>query len=194
MKKTAFLVALTLGAALSSVSFAQSDAKDKAAHAAHGAASAPTSAVAVLLPSKGSEVKGTISFTKEGDGVRVKGEITGLTPGKHGFHVHEFGDVTSTDGMSAGGHFNPAGAPHGGPDAQQRHAGDFGNVEADQSGVAKIDFLDKLITFDGPTSILGRGLVVHAKPDDLSTQPSGNAGDRVAVGVIGVKKSAAAAK
>ena len=193
MKRSAFLAVLTLGVALSSLSFAQVDAKKPAAHDAHAAAApAPSSAVAVLMPTKGSEVKGTISFTKESDGVRVQGEITGLTPGKHGFHVHEFGDVTSADGTSAGGHFNPGGAPHGGPDAQQRHAGDFGNVEADQSGTAKVDFVDKHITLEGAGSILGRGIVVHAKADDLSSQPSGNAGDRVAVGVIGVKKAATA--
>jgi Cu-Zn family superoxide dismutase len=120
----------------------------------------------------------------------VEGEITGLTPGKHGFHVHEFGDITSPDGTSAGGHFNPTGEPHAGPDADKRHAGDFGNIEADASGKAKISFLDKKISFEGPNNILGRGLVVHAKPDDLKSQPSGDAGDRVGVAVIGVKKAA----
>ncbi len=90
--------------------------------------------------------------------------------------------------MAAGGHFNPAGEAHGGPEAEHRHAGDFGNLEADASGTAKVSFTDKHITFDGANSILGRGLVIHAKEDDLKTQPTGNAGGRVAVGVIGAAK------
>jgi Cu-Zn family superoxide dismutase len=191
MKKTALLAIATV-CAVSGSAFAQADAK--ATHE-HKVAAAPTAAVAVLqATAKGPQVKGTISFTKAPDGIKVEGEITGLTPGKHGFHVHEFGDVTSQDGTSAGGHFNPSSAPHGAPDSDKRHAGDFGNVEADQTGTAKISFVDKQISFEGPTSILGRGLVVHAKADDLKTQPSGDAGDRVAVGVIGVRKGEAAAK
>jgi Cu-Zn family superoxide dismutase len=189
MKKSA-LIAIAAAGTLSGSAFAQADAK--AIHEMKPPA-APTAAVAVLQPTaKGPQVKGTVKFTKAGDGIKVEGEVTGLTPGKHGFHVHEFGDVTSQDGTSAGGHFNPAGAQHGAPDSDKRHAGDFGNIEADQSGTAKIDFTDKHITLDGPTSILGRGLVVHAKADDLKSQPSGEAGDRVAVGVIGVRKGEAA--
>ncbi|MEA3210233.1 MAG: superoxide dismutase, Cu-Zn family [Chthoniobacter sp.] len=146
-------------------------------------------AVAVLQATQGNQVKGVITFTKAGDGVRVEGEVTGLAPGKHGFHVHQFGDVTSADGKAAGDHFNPGGHSHGAPDVENRHAGDFGNIEADQSGTAKVSFVDKHITFDGANSILGRGLVVHAKADDLKSQPSGEAGPRVAVGVIGAAKS-----
>ena len=187
MKTVLPVLALSFSCWLPVTAFAQAEAKDKA-HQAHEAA-APTQAVAVLLPTEGSKVKGTITFTKTGGGIRVQGQITGLAPGKHGFHVHEFGDVTSPDGSSAGGHFNPTGAPHGGPDAEKRHAGDFGNVEADQSGTAKVEFEDKLITLEGAKSILGRGLVVHAKADDLKSQPSGDAGARVAVGVIGVGKA-----
>ncbi len=149
----------------------------------------PEKAVAVLQATEGNKVKGTITFTKTGEGVRVEGEVNGLTPGKHGFHIHEFGDTTSSDGKSAGGHFNPAGDPHAGPDAEHRHAGDFGNIEAGSDGTAKINFVDKHISFDGAKSILGRGVVVHAKADDLKSQPSGDAGDRVAVGVIGVAKT-----
>jgi Cu-Zn family superoxide dismutase len=159
-----------------------------AADAPKTAPAAPAKAVAVLLPTQGSTVKGTITFSKGTDGLRVEGEITGLTPGKHGFHIHEFGDVTSPDGTSAGGHFNPGGHPHGAPDAAAHHAGDLGNVEADQSGTAKVNVTAKGIAFEGASSILGRGLVVHAKADDLKTQPTGDAGGRVAVGVIGVAK------
>lgn len=148
-----------------------------------------TKAVAVLVGTTGNEaVKGLITFTVEGEGVRVKGEITGLTPGEHGFHVHEFGDVSSVDGTAAGGHFNPTGMPHAGPDATMHHAGDLGNVMADAAGKATIDYLDKKLSLSGETSVLGRGIVVHAKADDLKTQPSGDSGPRVAVGVIGVAK------
>lgn len=175
------------------IGLAQGD-KDHAGHSAEKGAPAVTRAIAILHPTEGSKVEGTLSFTKTGDGIRVEGEINGLTPGKHGFHIHEFGDLTSPDGTSAGGHFNPTGEPHGAPDADKRHAGDFGNIEADQSGAVKVNFEDKKITFEGPASILGRGVVVHAKPDDLKSQPSGNAGDRVAVGVIGVAKGGAPAK
>jgi Cu-Zn family superoxide dismutase len=148
------------------------------------------SAVALLSPtSVGGQVQGKVTFVREGRGVRVKGRVSGLKPGKHGFHIHEFGDVTSPDGKAAGAHFNPTGEPHGGHDSAQRHVGDFGNIEANAQGVAEIDFVDERLRFDGPTSILGRGLIVHADPDDLKTQPSGAAGDRVAQGVIGVAAS-----
>jgi Cu-Zn family superoxide dismutase len=105
--------------------------------------------------------------------------------GKHGFHVHEFGDCSMADGVCAGGHFNPTGSPHGSPDAAKRHVGDFGNLTADESGKATYKRVDKLITFSGPNSIIGRSIIVHAAPDDFS-QPSGNAGARIGCGVIGI--------
>jgi len=145
-----------------------------------------TKAIAVLHPTQGSQVHGTITFTKEDRGIRVKGVIEGLTPGKHGFHVHEFGDCSSPDAKSAGAHFNPTGDPHAGPDIQHRHVGDLGNIEADNNGRAEIDVLDDMMRFQGPRGILGRGLIVHEKADDLKTQPSGDAGGRVACAVIGV--------
>ncbi len=162
---------------------------DHAAHAGH-AHKAPkiTAAVAVLHPTQGNEVRGTVHFTKVDGGVRVVAEVTGLTPGLHGFHVHEFGDATSPDGSAAGGHFNPGEAPHGGHDSAERHAGDFGNLEADSSGRARLDRVDPMLKLAGPHSIIGRGLIVHAAPDDLKSQPTGNAGGRVACGVIGVAK------
>ncbi|HYB99811.1 MAG TPA: superoxide dismutase family protein [Candidatus Limnocylindrales bacterium] len=159
-----------------------------AAHGAHAAAAAPTKAVAVLRATEGSKVSGTITFTKAGDGVKVSGTISGLTPGKHGFHVHEFGDCSAPDATSAGGHFNPTGEPHAAPTDAARHTGDLGNVEAGEDGTATIDHTDKRATFEGVNSILGRGLIVHAKADDLKTQPTGDAGGRVACAVIGVAK------
>src|SRR4051794_35423007 len=123
----------------------------------------PMQAICVIQPLSESKVSGVVYFTKKGDAVEVSGEIKGLTPGLHGFHVHEFGDLTKADGLSTGGHFNPEKKMHGGPHAEDRHVGDLGNVKADDGGVAKINFTDKLIKLSGPHSIVGRGLIVHAK-------------------------------
>ena len=147
-----------------------------------------TKAIAVLHPTKGSKVEGTVTFTKSGDEMKVVADITGLAPGKHGFHIHEFGDCSAPDGTSAGGHFNPGNDPHAGHDADKRHVGDLGNIEAGASGKAHLELTDKMMSFSGENSILGRGLIVHEKADDLKTQPTGNAGGRVACGVIGVAK------
>lgn len=149
-----------------------------------------TKAIAVLTPTKGHKASGTITFTKQADGVKVEGRIEGLSPGEHGFHVHEFGDVSDTvEAKSTGGHFNPGKALHAGPMAKSRHVGDLGNIKADGSGVAVIDMVDKQMTFSGQNSIIGRGLIVHQKADDMKTQPTGDAGGRVAQAVIGVGKS-----
>src|SRR6201982_3353801 len=147
--------------------------------------SAPLKAIAVLHPTQGNQVSGTVTFTSVADGVQVHAEITGLTPGKHGFHVHEFGDCSAADASSAGAHFNPTNQPHAGPDAAARHEGDMGNVEADASGNAKLDYVDHQISFTNDAkSAIGRSVVVHAKPDDLKTQPSGDSGARIACGVV----------
>jgi Cu-Zn family superoxide dismutase len=147
-------------------------------------------AIAVLHPTAGSKVSGTVTFTEVADGVEVQATITGLTPGKHGFHVHEFGDCSAADASSAGGHFNPTNQPHGAPDDQARHAGDMGNIEADASGNAKLNYIDHDMSLtDDRRSIIGRAVIVHAKADDLKTQPTGDSGARVACGVIGRAKS-----
>jgi superoxide dismutase, Cu-Zn family len=144
-------------------------------------------AVAVLHPTRDSEVRGTVEFMKTPQGVRVVAEIQGLTPdSKHGFHIHEFGDCTAEDAASAGDHYNPTDQPHGGPTDQRRHVGDFGNIEADADGHARFEMVDSVIMLEGPHSIIGRSVVVHAEEDDLTTQPSGEAGDRLACGVIGI--------
>jgi Cu-Zn family superoxide dismutase len=154
------------------------------------AAPAPvTKAVAVMNPLGSSGVSGTVTFTKTDGGVRIQAQLKGLKPGDHGFHIHEFGDCSAPDGTSAGGHFNPAGAPHAGPHDASRHAGDMGNVAAGADGTATIDYVDSQASFDGATDILGRGVIVHEKADDLKTQPTGNAGGRVACGVIGAVKA-----
>jgi Cu-Zn family superoxide dismutase len=152
--------------------------------------SAPLKAIAVLYPTAGNKVSGTVTFTEEADGVQVKGDITGLTPGKHGFHVHEFGDCSAGDLSSAGGHFNPTNKPHAGPDAAERHVGDMGNVEADASGRAKLDYVDHDISLTNEErSVIGRSAVIHAKADDLKSQPAGDSGARIACGVIGIAKN-----
>ncbi len=148
----------------------------------------PTKAIAVLESASGSQVKGTVTFTKAGDEVKVVADVTGLTPGKHGFHIHEFGDCSDPKAASAGGHFNPTHHDHGAPDATDRHAGDLGNIEADASGKAHLEWTDKIMKLSGNDSIIGHGVIVHEKADDLKTQPTGDAGGRVACGVIGVAK------
>ncbi len=148
----------------------------------------PKKAVCVLMPTKGSKVFGVVTFTVKGDDVEITGAIYDLTPGKHGFHVHEFGDLTDPAGLATGGHFNPDKEKHGGPEDKERHVGDLGNVVADENGKATLKMTDKLLRLSGPHSVIGRGLIVHAKEDDLKTQPTGDAGGRVAQGVIGVAK------
>jgi superoxide dismutase, Cu-Zn family len=159
------------------------------AAAATAAPGPVTKAVAVLSPLGSSGVSGTVTFTKVADGVRVAAHITGLKEGLHGFHVHEFGDCSAPDGTSAGGHFNPSGSPHGGPHDAVRHTGDMGNVTAGADGVATLEYIDSRVAFEGPNSILGRGVIVHANADDMKTQPTGNAGGRVACGVVGAVKA-----
>jgi len=144
--------------------------------------------VAVLHPTEGNEVHGIVTFTKEEGWVRVVADIEGLTTGKHGFHIHEFGDCSSPDGKSAGGHFNPEGKQHGGPDGAERHVGDLGNIEADDSGKAHYNRVDSHVALGGANSIIGRGVIIHAKADDMTSQPTGAAGARLACGVIGVAK------
>ncbi len=147
-----------------------------------------TKAVAILLPTKGSQVQGRVTFTDEDGKVHVHAEISGLTPGDHGFHIHEFG-VWSEDGMASGAHYDPTMTKHhAGLDTPKRHIGDLGNITAKANGNATVDLDDASLRFRGPTSIIGRGVVVHEKPDDLKSQPAGNAGARLAVGVIGVAK------
>lgn len=139
-----------------------------------------------LEPKSASTVAGTLHFEEVGDGVKITGEIKNLTPGNHGFHIHEKGDCSSADAASAGGHFNPENAAHGAPDAAAHHAGDFGNLVADEHGVAKVDMLEKGRTLQGANSLTGHAVVVHGGADDLTSQPAGNSGPRVACGVIPV--------
>lgn len=141
-------------------------------------------AIAVLNPTKGNKTNGIVKFHRVENGIKVTAEIEGLSPGKHGFHIHEYGDCSTEDGTSAGGHFNPYGLPHGAPSDEKRHVGDLGNITANEKGIAKFEMVDTLISFIGKNSIIGRAVIVHEGEDDLKTQPTGNAGARLACGVI----------
>lgn len=147
-----------------------------------------TKAIAVLHSASGSNVTGTVTFTASGEEVKVVADITGLTPGRHGFHIHEFGDCSDAKAASAGSHFNPANHQHGAPEATDRHAGDLGNIEADSTGKAHLELTDKLMKLTGADAIVGHAVIVHEKGDDLKTQPTGDAGGRLACGVIGIAK------
>ena len=141
-------------------------------------------ATATLIGLNGSGVSGTVRFMTQGNDVHVEGDVYGLTPGKHGIHVHEFGDCSSPDGESAGPHFNPQNHPHGSP-GDTTHPGDLGNIEADAQGTARLSIDLPLATVDtGPLGIVGRSVIVHETVDDLKTQPSGNSGTRLACAVI----------
>ena len=145
-----------------------------------------SAAVAELQPTRGNTTAGTVRFEQRGEHVTVFARVTGLKPGQeHGLHVHEKGDCSSGDGMSAGGHFNPLGKPHGHHGKNEHHAGDMPNLRADANGVAEAKFnLDGVTVGAGVTDIVGRGLIVHANPDDYTSQPVGNAGARLACAVI----------
>lgn len=153
------------------------------------ASTAPApAATASLAPTRGNATVGTVQFVQQGDVVRVSGEVRGLKPNaEHGFHIHEKGDCSSGDGLSAGGHFNPAGKPHGhgGMDEGMHHVGDLPNLKADAQGVARFSFESRTLRIGSTANdIVGRGLIVHRDPDDYVSQPVGNAGPRLACGVI----------
>jgi Cu-Zn family superoxide dismutase len=141
-------------------------------------------AMATLHPISGSHAVGMAHFQQNADGsVEVSLDMTGVTPGVHGFHIHDKGDC-GDNGNAAGGHFNPMSMPHGAPDAVSHHAGDFGNVTADAKGEIHTKFTTHSIAVAaGDKSVVGHAVIVHANPDDLTTQPSGNAGPRIACGV-----------
>lgn len=144
-------------------------------------------AIAVLHPTAGNQCHGMVRFTQEGDSVKVVADLEGLTPDqKHAFHIHQYGDCSAPDGMSAGGHYNPEGHQHGLPDTENRHAGDLGNVQADSAGKAHYEITVKNISIMGEKNpIVGHAVIVHAKVD-TGEQPVGNAGGRIACGVIGL--------
>lgn len=144
------------------------------------------SASANLQATKGNSVTGSVKFVQIGSKVAVSGEVLGLKPSAvHGFHIHEKGDCSSGDGVSAGGHFNPTAKAHGAHDNSEHHAGDLPSLVADASGKARFNFeTDSISVGSGVADVIGRGLIVHRDPDDFKTQPTGNSGPRVACAVI----------
>lgn len=141
-------------------------------------------AQAVIKSSEDRDIRGVVTFIETEDGVRVIAEVKGLVPGKHGFHIHEFGDCSASDFSSAGRLYNPDNHPHAGPDDSPRKAGDLGNIDAKLNGWAYYDRVDLTIALDGPESIVGKSVIIHRYRDDYISQPEGNAGERIACGVI----------
>ncbi len=155
------------------------------AHAAAHDIHAGRAATVTLAPLGGSGVAGHVTFTEADSGVVVKADVTGLAPGKHGFHIHEYGDCSAADGSSAGSHFDAGHHQHGAPGASTSHTGDLGNLSADADGRATLNVtLPRVMLDPGPDGIAGRSVVVHEKEDDLQTPPAGNSGKRLACGVI----------
>ena len=143
-------------------------------------------AVSQVAATKGNTVSGSVTFTPRGDKVLIAAKLAGLKPNsEHGFHVHEKGDCSAADGMSAGGHFNPRAKAHAHYSSGDRHAGDMPNIRADANGNASYSFESELYTVtDGPATVVGKAVVVHRDPDDYKSQPAGNSGPRVACGVV----------
>ena len=145
-------------------------------------------AIANMQPTKGNQARGTVTFTPtdQADKVKVQVHLSQLQPGSvHGLHMHEKGDCSAPDGSSAGGHFNPTGKPHGDRNGAERHAGDLGNVEASSAGEVSATFdIEGINVGAAPNGAIGKSVILHAKADDLKSQPSGDSGDRIACGVI----------
>jgi len=143
------------------------------------------SATAVMRPASGSQAHCSVTFTQVGTRVRVNAEIAALSPGMHGIHIHEKGDCTAPDAASAGPHFNPAAKKHGAPDSTEHHGGDLGNLNANEYGKATLSIMvDGISVGKGADGVIGRGVIVHAKADDLKTDPAGNSGERIGCGVV----------
>ncbi|MEA2711088.1 MAG: superoxide dismutase, Cu-Zn family [Phycisphaerales bacterium] len=190
-------IALPAAVAFALVAGCENMKKDSAGSKKMDASGKPT-AVAHLETAKAASTQpawgkptGTVTFTQVGDNkVKAAYDIKGLAPGKHGFHIHDKGDLSAADFSSAGPHFNPTKHKHDGTTGDERHAGDLGNVDADTSGNAKGNVTVEGLTIGSgaATDIVGRSIVVHEKADDMKTDPSGNSGARIAAGVIESKK------
>lgn len=148
----------------------------------------PKRAVAVLHPTEGNDVAGTVTFTPADEGLRVTAQVSGLAPGGHGYHIHLYGDCSAADGTSAGTHFNLEGSSLNPPEDIDRITGDLGNLQAGDDGTARHQAVIENASLIGAKSIIGRAVIVHAKASDPSQPPIGAAGARQACGVIGIAK------
>jgi len=177
--------AVLLGAALAGCETTGTATSAGPSGAAAATRAAPVTASAQLMPTEGNTATGTVWFTQQGLRVDVRAQVSGLAPNQeHGFHVHEKGDCSSRDGMSTGGHLDPGGRPHG-PQSAPHHGGDMPSLKADAAGNAQASFqIEGVSVGTGIDGLIGRGVIVHAKPDDYKTQPTGNSGARIACGVI----------
>lgn len=196
-----FVFAAAFGAATASFSFAaNAPVAALATPSAHAGsptlarlADEPMSATAVAkvqgAGANKDKITGTVTFTQEKEGVHVVADIDGLTPGEHGFHVHEKPDLSAPDLSSAGGHFNPEHHKHGGPESEEHHAGDLGNLTADEKGHAHLDKIFTGLAITGKLGVVGHSVIIHAKADDLKSQPAGESGKRVAGGAIEEEKA-----
>lgn len=146
----------------------------------------PQRAVAILHPTEGNDVSGTVTFTPTDDGLEVSTQASGLAPGEHGYHIHIYGDCTAPDGTSAGTHFNLEGSSLNPPEDIDRITGDLGNLEAGEDGTATHETMLEGAELTGTKSIIGRAVIVHEKPNDPNDPPIGGAGSRQACGVIGI--------
>lgn len=178
--------ALVFACSSGSASSGASTAGAASGTAAAAPAATGATARATLESRSGSTVHGTATFTEEAGGrVHVLVHVENAPPGTHGLHVHEKGDCSDPEAKSAGGHFNPGAQPHAGPMAEHRHAGDLGNIEIGSNGTGDLDVRTDLLTVrPGANSVVGRAVIFHEKADDLTTQPTGNAGGRLACGVV----------
>lgn len=149
-------------------------------------------AIAIIYPTKNNDASGVVFLAQQSDGLHITARIKGLTPGNHGFHIHEFGNCACDDAVCAGTHFNPTQKHHGSPHDSECHIGDLGNILADEKGEGTYDHTNKHATLNGPHSIIGRTIIIHAQEDDFKTQPTGNSGSRIGCGVIGIASDDAA--
>lgn len=146
---------------------------------------ADPTATAIIQPKSGSIIQGSVNFKQSGKQVIVSGTFSGLKPNsEQGIHIHEKGDCSALDAISAGGHYNPTGMQHGSSVNQMHHAGDMPNIISDANGNASYKATLSDFTLEGEQSIIGRAVVVHRDPDDYKTQPAGNSGPRIGCGII----------
>lgn len=151
----------------------------------HSAEKRERKAIAKLIAPEGSALKGNIHFREIDGKLHIESNVDGIKMGPHGFHIHEVGDCTAKDFSSAKGHFNPEQTSHGSHHGAPRHAGDLGNLVADNQDMVRSKVTIEGITLgEGPQSIVGRSVIIHEKEDDLKSQPAGNAGARIACGVV----------